>query len=277
MSNEAHFYIDHAPPEAVRSILRHFAPGIGMNVKEIGSVIPVIDKAKFRSEWPKRLADLGLLVPAINEHPIRYRLSSLGALINQLETSDQGIIPDLLHYLHSGYGIASSYPMYMWSYRQCSQIVWQQQQLPKTNEIAARVFALMIEQFPDLDFQARIGARFDATAVGRWFQWVQTLQPPPFLQGNMVLNPRYVSRYELVVLALDCTYRQLDYRYGDPVLLDERLLDQIASVFFLDRTRCRNLLDVAARMTRLIRITDTFAGTSITLLEPYSIERILRS
>ena len=273
-SKKAHFYIDHAPPDGVRQILKVLPMDNGATIEEIGLAVPSSGSAKFRSEWPKRLADLGLAIAEKRQGVLLYRISPLGARIRHFEMTDPSLIPDLLHYLHSNWDPNGQCVEYLWSYHTCCQIAWREKRLLDTGEIASQVLDFMRQNFPDLDYQARVGARFDKTAVGRWLQWVKTLEPSPFPDGVKVLQPRSILRYELALLALDRIYRTLGYRYGDPVLLDDALLDQIAAVFFLDLNCCRALLDVAARLTHVIRLTDTFAGTSITLLEPYTIERI---
>jgi hypothetical protein len=133
---------------------------------------------------------------------------------------------------------------------------------------------MMMEDFSHLDYTAQVGARFDNTAVGRWARWVRTLSPPPFNEIGETLQRRTVSNHEITLLALDDVYRSRGYRYGDPVILDDSLLDKVARVFFLDPTCCRELLDLAARLTKAIKLSDTFAGTSVTLMAPYTIESI---
>jgi hypothetical protein len=274
VSNRGHFYIDHAPPDGVRRILRVLPLDSGLTVREIGIAVPSSGTAKFRSEWPKRLADLGLALVDKNSGPLRYKLSPLGMHVQQLEYTRPSLIPDVLHYLHSEWSSSTTSVEYIWSYQTCCDIIWREKRLLDTRDIAAQVLESMHQSFPDLNYQARVGARFDKTAAGRWLQWVKFLEPSPFPDESGVLHPRSVTSYELILLALDRIYRQRGYRYGDPVLLDETLLDRIAAVFFLDLTCCRNLLEVAARLTRSVRLADTLAGTAITLQEPYTIERI---
>ena len=86
--------------------------------------------------------------------------------------------------------------------------------------------------------------------------------------------PRVRDQFELVILALDHVYRTRGYRYGDPVVLDDTLLDELARVFFLDHQCCRNLLDLAAKVTRTVVLHDTFAGTSVNLMAPYGVENV---
>jgi len=88
------------------------------------------------------------------------------------------------------------------------------------------------------------------------------------------MQKRTVSHHEVALLALDDTYRSRGYRYGDPVILDDALLDEVARVFLLDPICCRELIDLAARVTKVIELSDTLAGTSVALLAPYDIERI---
>jgi hypothetical protein len=129
------------------------------------------------------------------------------------------------------------------------------------------------DEFKHLDYTARVGSRFDDTAAGRWAHWVRALHPPPFSEEG-TLQKRTVTQPELVLLAVDDLYRSRDYRYGDPVILDDAVLDEVARVFFLDPICCRELLSLAARLTKVIRLADTFAGPSITLMESYTIENI---
>ncbi len=273
MSNEAHFYIDHAPPDGVRRILGILSLQSGLSVREIGEAVPSSGQARFRSEWPRRLYGLGLSDVA-STRPLTYKLTPLGAHIRQLSLADSAIINDLMHYLHSDWSGTSQHTHSIWSYLVCSQIAWRERRFLGRKQTATLVMERMRECFAGLNYTARIGARFDSTAVGRWFQWVQALEPAPFTENGGVLCRRTVARHELALLGLDRTYRVRGYRYGDPVLLDDALLDEIAAVFFLDLSCCRQLIDTAARLTRAIRLSDTFAGTSITLLEPYTIERI---
>jgi len=101
---------------------------------------------------------------------------------------------------------------------------------------------------------------------------VAQLCPSPF-EGKELI-PRRNHRLELSILALGHIYRSRGYRYGDPVVLDNPLLDEVARVFFLDPICCRELLNLAARLTKAIRLSDTFAGPSVTLMEPYTVESI---
>lgn len=269
-----HFYIDHAPPDGVLAILRILPLEHGMTIGEIKGAVPSSGVAKFRSEWPRRLADLGLAHAETFDQKLRYRVSNLGVHVRKLETTDPGILPDILHYLHSDWQDSSEKRHYLWSYQACCAVSWHRRQVPSSRDLAAIVQERMREEFPNLDYKASTGARFDSTAAGRWLQWIRTLEPTPFDEDDRRLIPRIVTRYELVLLALDRAYRQRGYRYGDPVLLDDGLLDEIAAVFFLDLACCRELLERAARLDRALSLRSTFAGTSLTLQEPYTIERL---
>jgi len=270
---DSHFYIDHAPPAGIVRVLEVLSLDQAMNLEEIAEKVPSTGKARFRSEWPKRLSDLGLAdVPS--RRPLQYTLSVLGQHVRRIGQVDKTMVADLLHYLHSNWLPDSDAPSYAWSYLACSRLAWHEGRFLGTRPVASRVLQQMREEFTELDWTARTGSRFDATAVGRWLQWVQALEPQPFLGPDLTLVPRSVVRHELILLSLDRVYRQRGYRFGDPVLLDETLLDEVASVFFLDSDCCRQLVELAARLTRAVRLSETFAGTAITLLEPYTVDRI---
>ena len=163
----------------------------------------------------------------------------------------------------------------MWSYRKCCEVIWAEGYPLPTPQLAARVQGLMQDEFPQLDFSARQGARFDSTAAGRFYTWIGQLAPSPLpQQGDDRLCRRSVQRFELALLSMGYVYRARGYRYGDPVVLDDQLLDELARVFFLERTCYRELLSLAAAITRHVALRDTFAGTSVTLLAPYGVEDI---
>jgi len=275
---DSHFYIDYAPSEKVLWILQSLDPRVAITVGEIAHRLEQehgVTGQKLRTEWPRRLHDLGLAHQERSGARTTYRLSRLGAKVREIEAVDPQLHPDLMHFLHfSSFEPTPQCRKYLWSYRRCSELAWGETRLLSAREIAARVQSDMRRDFPDLDYQARTGTRFDSTAAGRWLRWVRGLEPSPFPDDDNTLKPRVVSRCELALLALDDTYRARRYRYGDPVILDGQLLDEVSRVFFLDLACCRELIDLAARLTKAIRLSDTFAGTSVTLLAPYGIERI---
>jgi hypothetical protein len=277
-NEDTHFYIDNAPFSDALQTLQLLSLSIPLAVQQIEERFVTqfgITDRKFRSEWPKRLNDLGLARQGHIGRKMVYELTPLGLRVRELGNMVPSLYPDLMHYLHfTGYIMFESPRKYLWSYRLCSQYAWRDRRVSGRKGIAAQVQNTMRSEFPHLDFEARVGARFDDVAVGRWFSWVQKLEPIPFSEDNGLLMPRVIPHHELALLALDDVYRSRGYRYGDPVILDDDLLDAISAVFFLDTVCCRELVDMAARLTRAIRLGETFAGTSVTLLEPYTIERI---
>jgi len=233
-----------------------------------------LEMQRDKTYSPRRLFDLGLAVPVAAPR-LEYTLSSLGAKLRAVSALDQDMFWELMHFLHySLYYRQHNARKYLWSYHRCCDVSWEEGRLPPREEMAAKVQALMREEFSSLDFSARLGARFDSTAVGRWLSWIKQLSPCPFPKGQDVLQKRGVQRYELLLLSLDCVYHTRGYRYGDPVVLDDKLLDDVARVFFLDAVCCRQLVDLAARMSKSIVLRDTFAGTSLNLLAPYGLENV---
>lgn len=279
LEEDLHFYIDYAPAEDVREVLRLLSPTYPMTITEVFNTLESHGKPvrSRRSEILRRLFDLGIA----NQNreltsTVTYTLTDLGKKLREIDNFDSELMPDLLHYLHySSYDHHDpSSRKFLWSYRQCSIIAWHRARLIPSKEMASEIQALMMNEFEYLDFTARIGMRFDSTAVNRWIDWVIRLDPSPFNKETGGLEKRSSTHYELAALALDDLYRQREYRYGDPVVIDDVLLDEISRVFFLDPVCCRELLDLAARLINDIKLADTFAGTSVTLMAPYTIEKV---
>ena len=274
---DTHFYIDYAPYEEVRKVLSCLNPQTAMTATEVFDALQSQDDPvkSRRTEILRRLSDLGLARYAKQGSRVTFSITPLGAKVREIDAFDPELYPDVMHFLHfSSYDGSPEARKYLWSYRRCSQLAWREGRLLPHKEIAARIQSQMNEEFPYLDYTAQIGARFDNTAAGRWAQWVGALRPPPFAEKARTLHKRTVLRHELALLALDDTYRSRGYRYGDPVILDDALLDEAARVFFLDPICCRQLIDLASRVTTAIELRDTLAGTSVALRAPYGIDRI---
>lgn len=278
-NTDTHFYIDNAPPEEVSWTLRALSSSDLLSPQMIADRLYAeygFSMQRDRTYSPRRLYDLGLAEQSGTGTRIRYSLSKLGVRFQSILVFDQELYADLMHFLHySRYDEKPETRKYLWSYRRCCDIVWEKGEAVSVQQLAAEVQSSMRHKFPDLDFGARTGARFDSTAAGRFYGWIRQLTPPPFVnQDKGLLNRRTVSYYELALLSLDYVYRTRGYRYGDPVVLDEVLLDELARVFLLEHQCCRNLLGFAAKMTRTVVLRDTFAGTSVNLMAPYGIENL---
>lgn len=181
---------------------------------------------------------------------------------------------DLLHYLHySGYRGPADRKVF-WSYRRCCVLNWSTGGLRAPSDLAPQIQAEIYDEFPDLDVSARVGARFNSTAVSAVYSWLRGLEPSPIGKVGEPIRPREVRHFELALLALDDTYRFTGHQYGDPVLADREFLQQVAGVFFLDVDVCRTLLSTAAKITSVVRITDTLAGPAIWLEQPYSVDSL---
>lgn len=279
VQEDVHFLIDNASPAEVEYVLACLEPDIAYSTEEL--------RERLLSEWgysaqrnltfsTRRLLDLGLADKAntASGKP-GHVITQLGGKLRGISSVEQELYAEIMHFLHytSFDGSPSSRKLF-WSYRTCCEIVWARKQVPPTSELVAEVQSRIAELFPSA-YASRVGGNFNAGGVSSgWKPWLTQLQPSPFASEGRELILRHSHRFELAMLALDYVYRSRGYRYGDPVILDEPLLDEMARVFFLDPVCCRELIDLAARLTKAIKLSDTFTGTSVTLLTLYGIERL---
>jgi hypothetical protein len=276
---DVHFLIDNASPAEVEYALKCLEPDIAYSTEDL--------RKRLLSEWghsaqrnltfsTRRLFDLGLADKAntASGKP-GHVITQLGEKVRGISSIDRELYAEIMHFLHyTRYDGSPSSRKLFWSYRTCCEIVWARKELPPTPEIVAEVQSRIAELFPSA-YASRVGGNFNAGGVSSgWKPWLVQLQPSPFAAEGSALIPRHSHRFELAALALDHVYRSRGYRYGDPVILDEPLLDKVARVFLLDPICCRELIDLAARLTKAIKLSDTFTGTSVTLLAPYGIERL---
>lgn len=278
---DLHFLIDNAPPIEVEYTLKELDLNISYSTKELQERIYTgwgYETQRNYSNSTRRLYDLGLSKREQTEAgKPGHILTELGEKIRGILAVDRKLYKELMHYLHyTSYDKEDpSSRKLFWSYRKCCHVVWSRKELPKTTEIVKIIQNEIAEQFPDAYASTDEGGRFNSGGVSSgWKPWVKQLEPPIFDPGENSFAPRKVDRFELVLLAIDHVYKTNKYRFGDPVVLDEPLLDQIAQVFFLEPVRTRELIDMASKLTKTVKLADTFAGTSITMSAPYSADRI---
>jgi len=275
---DTHFYLDFAPPEEVTNVLRVLSPNNDLTPKEISYILRDSYDFKMQKDYtysPRRLFDLGLAIQNRRGPNIVYRLSDLGSKIQNILGIDSAMVMDLMHYLHyTGYTGEPTKRKYLWSYRQCCKILWQNMKLLKYSDLASAIQLEMKEKFPWLDYGKKAGARFDNTAASRVAQWLRALDPPPVDKVGSTLIPRTMDRYEIALLALDEAYHSSGYTYGDPVIMDDEFVRLVSGLFMLDPECCKRLLGIGARINQSIKISETLRGLSINLTKPFKIDNI---
>jgi len=277
-NEDIHFYIDNAPPDEVSQVLRVLSSENLLTPSEIAKIMISeygFEMQRDHSYSPRRLHDLRLASQERQGPKVTYKLTEYGAKLQAIQAMNPALATDLLHYLH--YTSYSGNPQdrkYLWSYRKCCEIIWSTQRLVPNQNLASQILSSMGEEFSSLNWTARVGARFDSTAVGRIYTWLRALDPPPFTKSSKNLQPRLVQRFELALLALDDTYRSRQYRYGDAVLMDDSLINQIAGVFFIDTKCCADLLRLSANVVSSVKMSDTLGGASINLVHPFTIDNL---
>jgi hypothetical protein len=276
---DLHFLIDSAPPLEVQYTLGCVDTETPLSTNELRRCLSSKWGYSAQSNFTfstRRLFDLGLTDKArtATGKP-GHILSELGAVVREILYIDRGLYDEVMHYLHyTTYDGSPESRKLLWSYRTCCDIVWEHKELLPTSEMVAAVQSRIADQFPSA-YAKRVGGNFNAGGVSSgWKPWVARLQPSLFSPKGRNLVLRKIDRFEVVLLALDDLYRHQGYRYGDPVIIDQEMLDELARVFFLDPICCRELLDLAAAVTKAVKLSDTFAGTSVTLVKPYTIESI---
>lgn len=276
---DLHFLIDSAPPLEVQYTLGCLDTEKPLSTNQLRGCLSSQWGYSAQSNFTfstRRLLDLGLTEKAMTPTgKPGHILSGPGAVVREILYIDRGLYDELMHYLHyTTYDGSPQSRKLLWSYRTCCDTVWEHKELLPTSELVAAVQSRIADEFPSA-YARRVGGNFNAGGVSSgWKPWVARLQPSPFATDGRKLVPRMIDRFEAVLLALDDLYRHKSYRCGDPVILDPEMTDELARVFFLDPLRCRELLDLAAAVTNTITLSDTFAGTSVTLVEPYTIASI---
>jgi len=277
IKEDTHFYLDYAPPDEVTNVLRVLSLDYDLTTKDIADALRDnygFEMQKDRTYSPRRLFDLGLAIQS-RKGSVTYKLSELGLKVQNILGIDPALAMDLMHYLHyTGYTGEPTKRKYLWSYRRCCQILWDNMRLIKYSDMASAIQLEMQEKFPWLDYGKRAGARFDNTAASRVAHWLRALDPPPVDQVESPLIPRIIDRHEVALLALDETYCSSGFTYGDPVIMDDEFIRQVSGVLMLDLECCKGLLSIGASINQSVKISETLTGSSINLLKPFKIDNI---
>ncbi len=275
---DVHFYLDSAPPSEVTNVLKVLSLDRDLTLKGISDTLRDSYGFSMQKDYtysPRRLFDLGLAIQNKNGSVSSYRLTEIGSKVQNIFGIDPALAMDLLHYLHySGYTSKPMQRKYLWSYRKCCEIIWGKMRVIPPTELASAIQAEMRKKFDWLDYGKKVGARFNAAAVNQVYSWIRYLDPSPIKKGLSEIVPRKIDRYEVAVLALDATYQQKGYSYGDSIIMDDEFIKQVSGVFMLDSDCCKGLLRIAARINPAVNMSETLVGVSVNLTKPFKIDNI---
>lgn len=270
---DAHFLIDYVNPKELEFTLRILDSNSSKNsdvIKdELISNWGFTAQSNF-SNTTRRLQDLGLAIKDDEKRNSIY-LTDLGVKLRQELTISQEMYHDLLHFLH--YSGSQEVRKYFLSYKWCSELLWAKKKLIVSQEIVTFILAKIEESFPE-SYQRKKGGNFNSGGVSSWKNWINTLTPSIFSSQELTekyIHPRIINNFQVILLSLDYLYKCRGYRYGDPVLLDDILIDDLAKVFFLDSTCCRNLIFLASKLTRKVTLRESLSGTTLSLLSSFTI------
>lgn len=272
---DVHFLIDNAPPEEVKNIIRLSSQENIISNEEYRKILLTELGFSAQKEIPystRRLLDLEILLKKKALNGIGFKLSNLGIKIRELLFNDIQIFWEVMHYLHyTGYKETPTCRKLFWSYQACSDLVWDHNTLLKVKDIVSYVQGKILEEYPESYSKKRKGGNFNAGGVSGWKSWIKQLDPTPIDPETGKYSKRDSERYEVVLLAMNYVYEKRGLRIGDPIILDDELVNEISKIFFLDETCCRNLLSLADKITGNLEFRNTFAGTSVNLLKPYKV------
>ena len=269
---DSHFLIDSSPPKELTYTLLSFTQDVLLTTSDL--IVKLTTNWDFQpqrnfSNTTRRLIDLRLIT---KQSKNTFKLSDLGKKLKDIHEFDNSIFFDILHYLHNTYFYNNNARMLFWSYRKCSELLWTSKKISSNKNYSSVIVNEINHGFPDM-LNTSSGGRFNEGGVASWRAWLNSLDPNPIgSDGNLI--HRNVNRYEFFLLSLDDFYRRHQLRYGDPVVLSDKVLDEISSVFFLNPDCTKQLITIATKLSPLLSVRDTFAGMAISLKEPYSIERL---
>lgn len=276
---DRHFYIDNASPDEVLHIVKALSADNPASRNEIVEAVQENYGMQFQKKHEfsfRRVEDLGLSNREKKGSSHYYVSNEATRKLQEIAGYDVDFSYELLHYLHyTRYDGETVDRKLLWTYRECCNYIWYDEKRLDVNATASALQSQMLEEFPHLAeyVNEEKGMRIDGRGVQEVLKWLGMLQPSPFDEDGQ-LQPRHLDNYHLVLLALDDFYRHEGYAYDIALLLDDDALDKVARVFFMDTSACRELIPIAAAISDAISLSDTLAGTAITLHTPYGIENL---
>jgi len=270
---DAHFLIDNVSPRELEYTLRaldfQYPKNLEILSEELFSNWGYSVQSHF-SNTTRRLLDLNLINRA-DDKKSSFLLTPLGIKLRQILDTSPVLYSDLVHFLH--YTGSPKIRKYFLSYKWCCQILWERQELLGSQEIAAIIQSKIEEEYPQF-YQQKTGGNFNPGGVSAWKIWISNLEPGLFGTENSKskqITLRNITDFQLVLLSLNYLYTDRGYRYGDPVLIDEEIINNLSEVFFLELNCCRSLITLAAKLPPGITLRESLAGTTVTLQKPFTI------
>jgi len=274
LHEDVHFYLDNANPDEVTRVLRVLSMDTWLSTTEISTMLADYygyEMQKDKTLSPRRLYDIGLTAQKRVCGSLKYALNPLGAKVQTILGSDPALALDLLHFLHySGFHGNPWERKLLWSYRRCCDLTWKEGVAIPTSALASVIQTDMKQQFPHLSFGADKGVRFNASAAGNVYAWLRALDPSPIPPKGGPVAKRDRPVMCLVLLGVDLVYRSKGFSYGDPVLMDSRLIDEVAAVFLMSPECCSATLRSAVKSS-FLDIVDTLNGPVIRLPKSYGV------
>ena len=273
MDQDVHFYIDNAPPEEVMYVLRCLTNAGYLSSREIGTKLHAhygFEMQSDRNYSPRRLFDLGLADRTRSGSSLFYKLSARGGRVQEVASTDRSLGYELLHILHYyGYQGRGEDRKLFWSYRKLCELVWSEQRLRSSGELAASIQSLIETEFSPPSQVSNTGFNFSKAGANQGLAWLRALEPSPISEDTLVargaLNP------VLALLVLDHYYRENSIEIGSPVLLSDEALAALSGALFVTPQAFRDMLLAASRLSERVRPTDTLGGTSIRLNAPFTL------
>lgn len=273
---DVHFLIDNATPIEVSNILKLSSQDVVYSNENFRSLLQSefsFVAQKDIAYSTRRLFDLKLLKKekTIDNKP-GYILTDFGLKIKNILFNDIEFFWEIMHYLHyQGYRGNFEDRKLFWSYKKSCDFIWYRNEIPKTEVISAYIQDLIEKDFP-LFFSKKVGGNFNIGGVNSWKSWILTLDPKVI--SNDIYNKRVIEKPELVLIALNFIYETKNIRFGDSIILDDLLIEDLCKVFFIEETNCKDLLSLASKVTDFIKFKETFGGISINLLKPFLINEL---
>ena len=277
-----HFYIDNAGMPEVETALRT----LSLNRPLSAAIIHDMAERDFGQQMqkdatyaPKRLEDLGL-ARRTGGSQSGYVLTADGVILQGILLTDPLLAHELMHYRHfTSYAGHPEARKLLWSYRRCCQLVWTAGRLLEPGEVASSIIGEMQDQFSDCLSNVGSEGQFRASAVNSVYRWLRQLQPCPLPPQRPVrygepIVKRALRRPGLAGLALDDYYRQRGMGYGERVIIDDAVIDDLAQVFFSTSSSVLDGLTQLARVARGIRTLETLSGTAVVLSLPFGMSDI---
>ena len=199
-----------------------------------------------------------------------FVISNFGLLLKSILLRNEGLFFEIYHLIN--YYAFDLYEkkdelLPFKSYRLICDNIFNRQKKPDSKELAYEVESILVKE-------DNVTGAFDESCIARALTWLRHLSPPVLEEGEFI--NRIPLHIEPILWNLNLAYKCKGIKYGDPLFLDNIILENISRASLMDSNKLNSIfLKLAKKYPDIINLRTSVSGTYLILMKEVRLDEIL--